>query len=282
MCGSTTGYRTCSAGIWSPATPCQAAACAAHLFTAAQQCVDGTGCTPDPNPAKDCTPYACNAAGCLSECTDSGQCASGHVCQNKVCSASPINKPGAILPGSEYYGPALAGWVQCAGWKNTPQWDILTTDWIHSCGAESNKQLRVRLHDTQGNVVFDETYPMFTPAEMSSNMSGCNDSGYGVCGKYGPSGKALFIYKPNNGNSGCHGDDNSCGAVKIAPNSQGETMGQNYLFLGGKRSQGATYRDHTLGSSPDSEIRWPGGGQWNGCGGDSRAINYAVAIYRSL
>ncbi len=278
-CGGGNSHKSCADGLWGEAQACGSAACNTPLFTPAQSCQDGAGCVG--GQTEDCTPYVCDNNGCKESCASTNDCVSPYVCANGSCVEKSVNAPGSILPGSEYYAGPIAGWTQCAGWTNTDQWDIVDCDWIHSCAGSTNQNLRFRLHAPNGSVVFDETYPAFTQTEMNNNLSGCDNSGYGVCGKYGPSGKALFIYKPLNGNSGCHGDDNSCGAIKIAPNNQGTTMGQNYLFLGGKRCQGATYRTHDYGTTATSEIRWPGGATWNGCGGDSRANGYSIAVYIS-
>jgi hypothetical protein len=229
---------------------------------------------------QDCTPYACQVAGCKSSCANNQDCAGGHICSNNVCSAGPINQPGSILQASTYYGESLAGWVQCAGWTNTSNWDILATNWIHSC-ARNSGQMRFRLHNASGQVVFDETYPNWTSTEMTNNLPGCDNNGYGTCGKGGASGKYLLIFKPNNDNGGCHGDDNSSGAVRIANSINGDSaMGHNYLFLGGKRQDGNT-RSHNQGSTPTSEIRWLGGSMWDGCQHDGRADGYSIAVYVS-
>ena len=280
MCGGTDTPKTCNAGSWSAGAQCLAAGCNGTLFSQAQTCQDGTGCTPANPVTSECTPYACTAQGCKTACATEVDCAPSHYCNATKCQPKNINQSGSILAGSEYFGPVLAGWTQCAGWKNTSNWDIVTTNWIHSCAA-SGKQLRFRLHDGGGNVLFDETFPSFSLTEMQSNIPGCDDSGYGTCGKYGPSGKALIIYKPQNGNGGCHGDDNSSGAVRIANTTSGDAaMGHNYIFLGGRRHDGG-YRSHNQGTTTTSEIRWMGGSMWDGCQHDGRVENYAIAVYVS-
>ena len=277
MCGGTTGHRTCSAGIWTNTVECAGASCDGTVHLDPQTCTDGQGCAPDPQVETQCAPYACSADGCLQTCQGNDDCAQGHICNNGDCSQGQINQPGSIRQGSEYYGEVIPGFVQCAGWKNTSDWDILTTNWIHSC-ARNSGQMRFRLYDAGGSVVLDETFPNWTQTEMSNNLPGCGDSGYGVCGK-GGGGKFILIYKPNNGNGGCHGDDNSQGAVRITNNINGDTsMGDNYVFLGGKLSGGG-YRDHNFGETATSEIRWLGGSLWDGCNHDGRATNYGIAVY---
>jgi len=277
MCGASTAHRTCNSGVWTPAETCAAANCDVTVFYPAQECVDGFGCTPDPQSEEECGDYACDANGCKESCANNNDCAPGHLCQNGECSGGPINQPGSILPGSEFYGEAIAGWVQCAGWTNTNSWDIVTTNWIHSC-ARNSGQMRFRLYSDNGDVVLDDTFPHWTQTEMSNNLPGCNNSGYGTCGKSG-SGKGLLIYKPDNGNGGCHGDDNSSGAVRIANGIQGDnTMGDNYVFLGGKRHDGG-FRNHNNADQPNSEIRWRNGQLWDGCNHDDRATSYSIAVY---
>ena len=112
-------------------------------------------------------------------------------------------------------------------------------------------------------------------------MAGCDNSGYGTCGKSGASGKALLVYKPQNGNGGCHGDDNSSGAVRVSTSTSGNSMGNNYIFIGGRRCPGDAYRSHDFGNLPDSEIRWQNGNTWTGCGNDGRALNSSIAVYIS-
>ncbi len=279
MCGGTNGYRTCSAGAWGPAFACSEAGCAVSVWTAGQACVDGDGCTPDPAVETDCSPYVCDGGGCLDACVTDDHCVDGFMCQGGGCIQGNVNTPGSILAGSEFFGPSIPGWVQCAGWTNTTAWDILTTNWIHSCAATSG-QLRFRLHNAANAVVLDETFPYWTQSEMSNNLPGCNDSGYGTCGKAGTGGKAILIYKPFNGNGGCHGDDNSNGAVRIANSTDGSaSMGDNYVFLGGKIPSG--YRDHNFGDTPTSEIRYMNGSLWDGCNHDGRVTGFSIAVYKT-
>jgi hypothetical protein len=211
-------------------------------------------------------------------------CPSGNVCNIGVCisgECSNLNWPGSILEGSAFSGPPVPGYSQCAGFRNTGSWDIVTTDWIHSCAGDGSKKWMVRVYNVDTNaVLYEDTFPSFTSSELQNNLPGCGDSGYGPCGKLSTAGTghALLVYKPNNGNGGCHGDDNSSGAFRICPNTEGSTMGQNYLFVGGKRFTGST-RSHDYGDQPNSEIRFPGGGgTWNGCGEDAR-VTHAVTVY---
>ena len=277
MCGSTTGFRTCSAGVWSNTTACKPASCQGSDYFAAQICTDGEGCSPDPQQQTECAPYSCDANGCKQACATNDDCAQGHICNGGDCSQGPLNQPGSILAGSEFYGDVLPGWVQCAGWKNTGNWDILATNWIHSC-ARNSGQMRFRLYNSSGSVVLDETFPNWTQTEMLNNIPGCDNNGYGVCGKAG-GGKYILIFKPNNANGGCHGDDNSSGAVRITNHINGDTsMGDNYVFLGGKRQDGG-FRTHNQGNTPTSEIRWLNGSLWDGCSHDGRATDYGIAVY---
>jgi len=199
-------------------------------------------------------------------------------CAGNACSL-PINKTGTILSGSEVYGPTMTGYTQCAGFKNTSAWDIAGNDWVHTCAGNGSKKWRVQVYDTVGKtVVFTDDFPSWTQTELSNNISGCDNNGYGTCGKMSSagSGRALIVYKPNNGNGGCHGDDNSRGALRITTGVSGDgTMGKNHLFVGGHVGGD---RQHTYGSTPESEIRYPGGGTWDGCGGDARTT-YAVLVY---
>ena len=272
-------HKTCADGVWGQPVACAAGSCNDIVFTPAQECTDDAGCS---NVVPEqCTPYKCDANGCKESCATAADCTGDLICAGNACVDEVINAPGSIKAGSEYYGPALSGYNQCAGWKNTSNWDIIDCDWIHSCAA-SGKTLRFRLHDASNNVIFDETFPSFTQSEMNNNMSGCNNSGYGTCGKQGPSGKSVLIYKPQNGNSGCHGDDNSSGAVRISNSTSGNNMGHNYIFLGGKRCAGATYRTHKYdGTNAISEIRWKNGGLWDGCDHNDMVQNYAIAVYLS-
>jgi len=278
MCGGTTSVRACNAGAWSAPVACLPASCNSTILSKAQTCIDGAGCSPVPQETQDCKPYACQPSGCLATCGGNQDCAAGHICADGTCSAGPINQPGSILQSSTFYGDSLPGWTQCAGWTNTDSWDILATNWIHSCARDSG-QMRFRLHQPGGQMVFDETFPSWTLTEMSNNLPGCNNSGYGPCGKSGSSGKGLLIYKPNNGNGGCHGDDNSSGAVRIANGTEGDsTMGHSYVFLGGKRHDGG-FRSHNYGDTPSSEIRWMSGNMWDGCQNDGRSSGYSIAVY---
>jgi hypothetical protein len=273
-------HKTCADGVWGQPITCAAGACNDDIFTPAQQCTDEVGCS---NVVPEqCTPYKCDQEGCKESCGSAADCTGEFVCAGDACVDKIINAPGSIKAGSEYYGPALPGYNQCAGWKNTTDWDITDCDWIHSCAA-SGKTLRFRLHDANGDVLFDETFPSFSQSEMSNNIPGCDNSGYGTCGKAGPSGKALLVYKPLNGNSGCHGDDNSSGAVRIANSTAGDqSMGHNYVFLGGKRCDNGSFRKHKQdGTDPISEIRWKNGDLWDGCNHNDMAEDYAIAVYLS-
>jgi hypothetical protein len=273
------GHKACADGTWGQLLSCLGTSCITDQFTPAQGCVDDVGCTP--SQTADCSPFVCDNAGCKESCNDDADCTGEFVCNGSQCIEGVINAPNSIRPGSEYYGPSLPGYTQCAGWKNTSSWDILTCNWIHSCAA-SGKTLRFRLHDGSGQVVFDETFPSFSQTEMNSNLPGCDSNGYGICGKQGASGKALLIFKPANGNGGCHGDDNSSGAVRISSSTNGNNMGNNTIFLGGKRCSGATYRDHKYsGTDPISEIRWMNGATWDGCSHNGMVQNYAITVYLS-
>jgi hypothetical protein len=125
----------------------------------------------------------------------------------------------------------------------------------------------------------EDRFPSFTTSELNNNLPGCNDSGYGICGK--PStigtGRNLLVYKPNNGNGGCHGDDNSAGAFRVSSSPDGNNMGNNFIFVGGKHPGGGT-RSHNNGDQPDSEIRYMGGSEWSGCSHDGR-VDYAITVY---
>ena len=278
-CNNST-HKSCADGMWGQPVVCAAGECNIDQFTPPQVCEDDVGCS-NVLPV-ECTPYKCDQNGCKESCANIADCTGEYICAGGACIDKIINAPGSIKAGSEYYGPVLPGYSQCAGWKNTTDWDITDCDWIHSCAA-SGKTLRFRLHDANGGVLFDETFPSFSQSEMSNNIPGCDNSGYGLCGKTGPSGKSLLIYKPQNGNGGCHGDDNSSGAVRIANSPMGDaSMGDNYIFLGGRRCAGSTYRAHKYdGTDPISEIRWKNGGLWDGCTDNNMVQNYAIAVYLS-
>ncbi len=224
--------------------------------------------------------HACGTAladTCANSCPSGNQCDIG-ACSDGVC--TNLNTVGSILLGSEYAGPAVAGYSQCAGFMNTNSWDIVTTDWVHSCASDGSRKWLVRLYNPVTDaVLLEDTFPSFTASELNNNLPGCDIHGYGTCGKSSTegTGRALLVLKPENQNGGCHGDDNSSGAFRISNNIDGNNMGNNFVFVGGKLHDGGT-RSHNNGSSPDSEIRYPGGGTWDGCSNDAR-VEHAIAVY---
>lgn len=284
------GEHACNAGVWSAPTPCQQAGCNAAIALGAQTCTPGQGCMPKPAPETDCAPYACDAGQCKNSCADDNDCAPGLTCNNGQCLALNLNTPNSILAGSEYSGPFIPGYVQCAGWQNTGAWDILRTDWMHSCAGNGTKKWKVILYNpANGQKLFEDTFPSYTQSELNNNRAGCSDSGYGAnCGVSSAdgTGRALLVYKPNNGNGGCHGDDNSSGAFRVATTTDGsQAMGKNYVFVGGRESNGnamatGAYRAHKFNSSNgSSEIRFKGNNQlWDGCDHDD-SVPYAITIY---
>ncbi|MEC9071188.1 MAG: proprotein convertase P-domain-containing protein, partial [Myxococcota bacterium] len=243
---------------------------------------DGTALNPslcgDPSSVPCGTPIQ---DSCGNDCGSTGtQCASGACTGEGVCSS--INVVGSIRSGSEYFAPIEPGYFQCAGFRNTNEWDILTTDWVHSCASDGGKRWLVRVYDPfNDTVLFEDQFPSYTQSELDNNLPGCNDSGYGTCGKSSVigTGRALLVYKPNNGNGGCHGDDNSVGAFRVANTTDGSNaMGNNFVFVGG-RHPGGGFRSHNHGDQQDSELRFIDGiSLWDGCSHDGRQ-NYAIAVY---
>ena len=276
------GERTCSAGAWTPLVLCSSEACVAGVHAQAQTCEVGKGCQPKPAVAEACSPYTCGDPACKTSCSANGDCADGYTCADGKCVILEPNPAGTILAGSAYAGPPIAGYSQCAGFKNTGAWDILKPQWVHGCASDGAKKWRVVVYEgSSGAVLFSDTFPSYTQTELNNNIAGCSDSGYGTCGKSSTdgTGRALLVYKPTNGNGGCHGDDNSQGAFRISTSTSGNTMGNNYLFVGGKRTDG--FRAHKInGSAGIGEVRFPGGNAtWDGCGGDS-SVQHAVTVYR--
>tara|TARA_B100000029_G_C17276551_1_gene851844 strand:+ start:224 stop:817 length:594 start_codon:yes stop_codon:yes gene_type:complete len=193
--------------------------------------------------------------------------------------------PASIRAGSEYPANPILGYAQCAGFRNTNQWDITNENWLHSCAGDGEKTWIVQVIDTStGGIVLSDTFPSYTAYELLNNLNvpgepiQCNTNGQGECGKLSVNGtgRALLVFKPTNANAGCHGDDNSSGALRIATSTNGSELGNNYLFVGGIRHDG-NFRSHDFGDQPDSEIRL-GSPLWSGCDHDGRSPN-AVVIY---
>ncbi|MBR58295.1 MAG: hypothetical protein CMH54_09765 [Myxococcales bacterium] len=239
---------------------------------------DGTALNP-----LQCANPALHACGTALADSCGNSCPSGTHCDVGTCSGGEctnLNTVGSIRVGSEYAGPAVAGYTQCAGFMNTGSWDILTNDWVHSCASDGSKKWLVRLYNPITDaLLLEDTFPSFTATELNNNLPGCDIHGYGICGKSSTAGtgRALLVLKPDNQNGGCHGDDNSRGAFRISTNPDGNIMGNNFVFVGGQRS-GGEYRDHDFGNSPDSEIRYLNGSEWDGCDHDGR-VAHAITVY---
>lgn len=79
--GHCNGNSACA--YWPVGTLCDGASCVGHIYYPADTCSGPNNC-PDSG-SVNCTPYVCNASGCLTSCATHSDCAPNHYCLGGDC-----------------------------------------------------------------------------------------------------------------------------------------------------------------------------------------------------
>lgn len=156
--------------LWDPSTVCGTEICTGSTLTSVRNC-DGSG-TCEAGTSQSCAPYTCNGGGtaCLTSCSDSTECVSGHYCGN-----------GGVCQPSKPTGQPCAEGAECVSGHCPPEDGICCNQ---ACDAQCVACLGSKTGGTDGQcaVVQTDTDP---DLECQDGGGPCGPNGDGCAGTLG-------------------------------------------------------------------------------------------------